>query len=191
MYTKMLWQRDKQTGTEGCRQSGDSGITKRGVLPEWHRRLGIQDSSQAQCPVSYFRRLSDRLQEYEALLLALIPLFNSAYEQWGSGAPEPWIALAWGRPDLAGNVSPDTGPHVTDYFSSLQWRPLPVVTLLYSYRSTAGCFAQKKKTQHLSICFNPWISMKTQNLCFHCALSSLSACLTDLKIGNGHICTGE
>lgn len=31
---KMLWQGDKQTGMEGCRQSGDSGITKRSALPE-------------------------------------------------------------------------------------------------------------------------------------------------------------
>lgn len=45
----MLWQGDKQTGMEGCRQSGHSGITKRSALPEWHRRLGIQGSSRAQC----------------------------------------------------------------------------------------------------------------------------------------------
>ena len=31
---KMLWRREKQAGTEGCRRSGDGGITKRGALPE-------------------------------------------------------------------------------------------------------------------------------------------------------------
>lgn len=177
----MLWQRDKQTGTQSCRPSGGSGITKRNVTQAF-RNSGFQSGTVS---VSYFRRLSDWLQDYEALLLALIPL-NFANEQLGSGAPRPWIALPWESSGLAGNVSLNTGPSVT--VSYLQSRPLPGVILLYSYSPPASqsSLCTDKSPASLTLYLN--LSMKTC-LSFHCCHSPLSACLTDLKIGNGHICT--
>lgn len=175
---------------EGCRQTGDSGITKKSVLSEWHRRLGIQDSSQAQCLshvsgdwVIYCRTMKR---------CCWLSFHFSTLRMSSRGArspPRPWFTLPWESSGLAGNVSLNTGPPVTDYFSSLQCT-LPVVILQCWYRSPAS----RGQNRHLHgkktpLCLN--LSMKTQNLSFHWSHSPLSACLTDLKIGNGDICTGE
>lgn len=146
----MLWQR----GRAASRQQ-DYKKRFSSELSDWHRRLGIQDSSQAHC-LSHIS--GDWVIDCRTMKRYCWLSFHfSTLRMSSSGAPRPWIASPWECRDLAGNVSLDTGPPVTDYFSSFQRRPLTVVILLYSYRSPASrgqnhwVFAQKK-AQHLFLC---------------------------------------
>lgn len=89
VYTKILWQRDKQKGTEGCRQTGDSGITEKSVLPEWHRSSGILDSSQAQC----LSHISGDWVIYCRTMSRCWPSFHSSTLRMSSRGPEAPGAL--------------------------------------------------------------------------------------------------
>lgn len=101
------------------------------------RNSGFQSGTVS---VSYFKRLSDKLWDYEALLLALLPLFNfgNKQQQKKKKPPRPWFTLSRESPGLAGNVTLNTGPPVKDYFCSRRCRQLPAVIRLYLNRSMAN-----------------------------------------------------
>lgn len=187
----MFWHGDKQTGRESYRQSGDSRIRekkKRGFQESFPSDTGSGGREEFRIPVRHHVCLI--FQEIEWLTAGL---WSAAVGSHSTFQLCKWAVRLWNPEALnrstvieeGGNVSLDTGPPVTDYSP-----PSSTDHYLWSYY----CSLQKKKKK-------PWVSLcKEKNLSisslcfesvFHRSTSPLSACLTELKIENGHICTRE
>lgn len=154
------------------------------------RNSGFQSGTVS---VSYFRRLSDILSDDEALLLALIPLLQLCKRAARPGSPRGSESLYHeelgpGRRCIIGHWTSCNRLFLLPPVQTITWGNItvlvPVTALVLA--ETVICTG-KKNTQTLL----KSVHENTKSTLFHCSHSPLSVCLTDLKIGNGHICTGE
>ena len=140
--------------------------------------------------VSYFRRFSDILSDDEALLLALIPLLQLCERAARPGSPRGSESLYHeelrpGRRCITGHWTSCNRLFLLPPAQPITWGNItalvPVTGLVLA--ETVICTGKKKHSKS--------VHENTKSSLFHCSHSPLSVCLTDLKIGNGHICTGE